>query len=182
MHHHNNCIILKLLFLSLYIAMLENTNHGVFNIYWDCEEKCQQLTGRISRYIHGEQAMYVVAVGSSIYSILTGNFDTSTWMSTYNLVLPFATQTVWAWYARLIIQLNMGFSYASSVVPTTAFFQCCCTYINAMCDHFRLLIHSTEENVEQMQSMKNPPKYNELRVEVEKTVCRLIEIHTKVFE
>lgn len=151
-------------------------------MYWQSEIKCQKLTRLIACYVHGEQTMYLISILTSVYSLAVGNYDTSTWLSTYSLVLPFSADSVIGWYMRYIIQCNMGFCYASSMVPVTCFFVSCCVYMIAICDHFSLMIGSTNEEVEQIHTSTNSLEYRRRCLELEKTIFRSIQLHTKLFE
>lgn len=126
--------------------------------------------------------MYLISFMTSVYSLAVGNYDTSTWLSTYSLVLPFSAESVVGWYARYIIQSNMGFTYASSMVPVTCFFVSCCVYIGAICEHFNQCIQATSDDADEIQMAKDSRKYKLLCHKLEEKICRSIKLHTKLFE
>lgn len=132
--------------------------------------------------MHGEQAMYIISFATSIYSLVVGNYDTSTWLSTYSLVLPFSADSVLGWYARYAIQSNMGFTYASSMVPVTCFFVSCCVYIGAIAEHYHRWIDSTNQDADQLQMATNSHKYRQLCFKLEQKISRSIKLHNKLFE
>lgn len=161
-------------------ALKKITERKSNQIYWKCERKCQKLTNQITSYIFCEYVVYIVTFSVSVYNILSGNFDTSTWLTTYNLVLPFNTRRIWKWYLQFFIHFNMGMSYSSCNIPTTSFFVSCCMYIGAISDHFVLSIRSFNKKIKKMQETNNSQSYRKLYT-IEK-LRKSIEIHNKLYE
>lgn len=154
----------------------------IYEMYWESEKRCQKLTRLIACYVHGEQTMYAISFATSVYSLLVGNYDTSTWLSTYSLVLPFSADSVVGWYARYFIQCNMGFTYAASMVPVTCFFVSCCVYIGAICEHYNRKITSTNETADEIQMTNNALKYESLSGKLAEEISRSVQLHNKLVE
>lgn len=163
------------------ISLLDNGNE-IHQLYWKCEQKCQKLTRIISRFVHNTQMVYSTELLISIYNILIGNFDTSTWILGNNLILPFDTKSLWGWYLQLFIEFEMGFAYCSSMIPATTLFVSCCTYIGAICDHCSLLIYSTNNSLSPVLDEKNSRKYNQKRLELIEKLFRTVKMHNKLHE
>lgn len=162
-----------------FIFSLDN-GHEVHEIYWNCELEGQKQVGRISRFIHFNQTIYVLVLSFSIYKMCHGNFDTSDWLSTHNLVLPFDDTTVWGWFLRCFIQINDTFSYVSGMVPAASHFVCCCIYIGAICDHFNHIIRAP--NMEEFKETKNQRENSEICLKLKENFVQAIQLHFKLFE
>lgn len=143
---------------------------------------CRKLAIKISYYTYCEQFVHISSLVGSIYNIWTGNFDTSTWSLTYNLVVPFETKTIWSWYFMWFLQCNMGFSYASCMVPVTVYFVCCCIYLCAIGDHFKLLIGAIKKDAEQFQGEKNLPKKKDIYKRIKENLCNAVDVHVTLIE
>lgn len=166
----------------IHFCLKKDNGEEINQIYWKCEQKCQKLTNQITSYIFCEYVVYIVTFSVSVYNILSGNFVTSTWLTTYNLVLPFNTRCIWKWYLQFFIHFNMGMSYSSCNIPTTSFFVSCCMYIGAISDHFVLSIRSFNKKIKKMQETNNSRSYRKLYIIVEEKLRKSIEIHNKLYE
>lgn len=132
----------------------------IYHNYWKIEQRCRKYTSMISRYVHCcEQFISVSALVKSIIWICMGDFDTSAWTLPYDLAVPFDQISLWSWYLLWFIECNMGMvSYASSMVPVTVHFVCCCLYIFGICEHFELLIQTTWDDADLYRAEKNSQK------------------------
>lgn len=149
----------------------DNDDNGIANMYWENEQKCQKFTKWFFYYVFAHQSIVMASLCYSFYCIFVGNRDTSTFVLAFNIVVPFDTRHLFGWYVQWLIQLSMSISYVLSVVSVTSYFVCCCLYVQAICDHFNLLINSIDQNGE---------PYDE---RIQKTeMIEAIEIHVKVFE
>lgn len=144
----------------------------IHEIYWRTEQKCQKYTKMIVYYVVHHQSMLIVSFMHSIYSVLIGNFDISTFFLPFHISIPFTVNTIWKWYLLWFIQFNMALSYALTMVSVTSYFVCCCLYIAAICDHFDLLNYSFAEEID---LVKNVHK-------IRTTLIRAIQLHVNLFE
>lgn len=117
------------------------------------------------------------AILLSIIDMCKGNFDTSTWFFYPKMVVPFSTETVFGWYVRLIFDNYGGWSYALTIVTIIAYLVGCCTYIGALCEHFRTIIRECDELVNNYGHDKG--KHNEIFTEKLKLA---VSLHVNIFE
>lgn len=143
----------------------------ILEMYWTNEQKCRKFTKILSYYVFAHQSIVMASLFYSFYCICVGNLNTTTWVLAFNIVVPFNTEYLLGWYLQWLIQLSMSISYVLSVVSVTSFFVCCCFYIQAICNHFKLLINSIEQNDGQCDERNQ-----------EKKITNAIEIHVKAFE
>lgn len=150
-------------------------------IYSTSEEKCQKTQRWIYIYLLSELTVYSICLINSIYCICIGNMDTSTWTTTYNLVIPFnENSAIWKWYLMWFTRFNMGMTYTACTTSITSYFVACCIYICAMCDHFGVMMRSTSEDVKQLHDEEGPKRVKLMRKFKEK-LSQSIEIHVKIF-
>lgn len=129
--------------------------------------------------------MGVVAFMSSIYSILVGNLDTSTWVLPFSLISPCNAETIWGWYFLFCMNCCILISYAVCISTTTSYFISGCLYIGAIYDHFNTLIDSLKDDfqpvdaTESVQPMKFTQKMHE---SVREKLHAAVEINVKLFE
>lgn len=149
----------------------DTDNDRIAEMYWENEQKCRKFTTIMSYYVFAHQSIVMASLCYSIYCICIGNWDTSTFVLAFNIVVPFNTRHLFGWYIQWLIQLCMSISYVLCVVSVTSYFVCCCFYVQAICDHFNLLIDSIDQNDEPCAERIQETKMTEA-----------IEIHVKVFE
>lgn len=125
--------------------------------------------------------MFVAAALYSVYCILTGNCDTSTWILPYKLSVWFDTASIQGWYWLWFVQANVGLTYSLVMITISSYFVCCCFYIGALCDHFDYLIHSLNDDVEQTQVKENV-SMDQRKIRIKDILSRSVCIHIKVFE
>lgn len=157
--------------------ILSDGKDEIFNIYWKTERKCRKLTKLMPCY--PLMLMFVAAVLYSIYCMITGNRDTTTWILPYKMSVPFNTRTIHGWYILWFVQSNTGLSYSLVMVTISSYFVCCCFYIEALCDHFDYLIHSLKDVTEENEAIKN---FQEKMQTIKNTISQAVCIHIKVFE
>lgn len=150
-------------------------------MYWECEQKSRKFQRTICRYIFCELFVYVVAIFGSFYNIYIGNFDTSTWSSPYNLIVPFDKSTVLGWYLYLFVNFNMGMTYTASTTSVISYFVVCCLYTSAVCDHFDIIMQYASDIVEQIQNATEDLK-PKLISELKLKMAHAIEIHGNLFK
>lgn len=154
----------------------------VLETYWNCEQKAQKIQKWIYLYLCSELTVYSTCLLISFYCIYSGNYDTSTWTTTYNLVIPFDTDNFWRWYIMWFVRFNMGMTYTAVTTSATSYFVGCCLYISAMCDHFGFIMRSTAEDVERLEHVEQSFKRDTLTRNLKKKLSQAIEIHVKIFE
>lgn len=126
--------------------------------------------------------MAVVSLFFSIYSVYVGNVDTSKYYLPFRFAVPWNTKPYFGWFMLWFYNLNAGIVYAAVIASVTAYFVCCCFYINGICDHFDLLIYSLEEDLERNQFENDPIKYQKLCRKVKETLCKAIDSQVKALE
>lgn len=76
----------------------------------------------------------------------------------------------------------MATLYAAIMVSTSSYFVCSCLYIDTICDHFEILIHSIENDVEESLKENKPPLSRKIGQRVKNIVIEAINIHVKALE
>lgn len=150
-------------------------------MYWLIELKCRKFIRTMLYYIAFHEWTFVAALIYAIYSICTGNTDTSTWNLPLNLIVPFNTQPIWGWYLKWFFELSSGFAYAlCNIIPTT-YFVCSCLYIVAICNHFEMVIESIGHEVGPIQNEESQENHQE-KAFVQENLLKSIHIHVNVLE
>lgn len=153
--------------------------------YWTVEQRCRRFTKTMGAFIILEHISFVIALLFSIYSVYTGNFDTSKYYLPLRIAAPFNTGTVARWYAFLFMQLCLLLSYALSVIPVISYFVCCCFYLDAMCDHFNHLISMIDGEFEAKPNDPNDRAtavYCKGSLYARKLLKNAIDHHNKIYE
>lgn len=145
-----NCILI--LFFWLYVLIFNlaaKQNIVAFNIYRDAEQKCQLYTKWISfaMVFYYTLANIVPITVHSIICVISGNFDTATWLFFANLHVPFDTSTVFGWYIRFLIHIIGGYPYCFTITCIFPYLASICFYIEACCKQFKQVIHKCDETV-----------------------------------
>lgn len=154
----------------------------VYEIYAECEKKAQRTQKLIYIYLLSELTVYSICLINSFYCIYTGNYDTSTWTTTYNLVLPFDTDAIWRWYFMWFGRFNMGMTYTACTTSITSYFVACCLYICAMCDHFGVMMRSSSDYVRNLKDEEEDSHiYKRMTQKFKKKLSESIDIHVKIF-
>lgn len=153
-----------------------------YNMYRGVEEKCGRYTKNMAYFIIVNQTMAVVSIFFSIYYVYVGNRDTSNYFLPFRFAVPWNTAGYFGWFMLWFYNLNAGIIYAGVIASVTAYFVCCCFYINGICDHFDLLINSLEEELESNQFETDPVKHQQLSQKVNETICKAIDSQVKALE
>lgn len=136
----------------------------------------------MSYYLVPQQGMFVVAIFRCCYDIINGSYDTSAWSLPMGVSVPFDTESVFGWFLLLFIQFNISIAYSLIVVFVTTYFMCCCSYLEAICEHFDMLIDMVEKDVERNQEEANPFKYRNRKQQIRTNLCNAIIAHGDVYE
>lgn len=148
----------------------------IANIYWNTEQRCIKIAKLMPCY--PAMLMFLGALIYSFYCLHVGNRDTSTWILPYKISLPFVDDIYWnsihGWYLLWFIQANLALSYSLIMVLISAYFVCCCFYIEALCKHFTHLIHSLNVDMGTLSE-------NDFRI-IKETLSEAVSIHNTVFE
>lgn len=163
----------------LKIVYISEQETEVSKIYWEIEQKCQRVTKKMEYFIFMNQIIFTAPLFVSIYFIFIGNFDTSTWALPLHMIVPFSRETIYGWYLLWFIQWCMGILYGLCTVIITAFFVCCCYYINGLCDHFNITVQSMS-NIKSIQ-MKSRMNRN-TEQEVTRKLCKALKVHVDLIE
>lgn len=178
------CIFSNFSFLNikLFFFIVPEHDEQIYYIYFNTEQKCRQFTKNFVKFIFINQQMYLAAMIFSIYSMIVGNFDTSTWILPFKCWVPFNTESVYGYYLHWFIQFSMGMAYSSSQVTITAYFVCCCYYIVAICDHYKFVMQTIKTETDKNLDEKNPLLYQKRNCEIKKKLLEAIDIHVKAYE
>lgn len=168
---HSSSSLRKFRFFILFVSVADE---GISAIYWKNEQKCRQFTSGMISIVFFQQTTFFGSFVYSIYCVWNGDYDTSKWILLFNLIVSFETSTLWGWYLIWFIQVNMAVIYVLGMITTTSYFVCSCFYIEAICDHFAQLLHSTSNVIKRNKSQRN--------LKTREKLFHAIKIHAKIFE
>lgn len=149
-------------------------NTDTWKIYREVEEKCRIYTIRMAIFFILDQLMTIAAFFFSIYCIFVGQTDTQAWLLPFKFAVPFNTKIIWKWYFLWLYNLLANLAYAGIITAVSAYFVCCCLYIDGICDHFGLLIGSLQSNI----GSKTGNKFREMK----KSFAKAVEIQVETLE
>lgn len=160
----------------------EHDSH--LNVYWNAERKCRKFTKFWSTfYIVYDLSAYAIGFFYSIYFILIGQYDTSTWPTSIELPLPFGTATIWGWYLHFITFTILDLMYMVFMISATTYFVCSCLYINAMCDHIDLIRQSIQFDLNDFgQSKLNPSQWKAFNEKSMGKIQKIIAVQVEINE
>lgn len=170
---------------------IENNDFGNFRsdnesetflMYWGVEQNCRKYTKYMAIFVLMDHALTAASLFASFYSIAIGNLDASTWIVTFNLVVPFDTTNLYGWYLLWILNFHCNFVYASCLASTSAYFVSFCLYIGGIVNHFNLLIDAVQTNSKLNQSEKNPHKFQKRYQQIKIYMYMAVDIQVKIFE
>lgn len=119
----------------------------------------------------------------SIYFILIGQLDTSTWPRWFELPIAFDTSSILGWYLYLIGVAILDVMYTVFMVTSTTYFVCCCFYIGAMGEHFDFIVHSIQADFYDFdQKTSNPYQCKVFNDEIMGKMRKIIGIHVEIDE
>lgn len=157
-------------------------NEITHTIYWMMEQKCRKYTKIIVCLLPPITLIHLVTLLNSIYSICIGNFDTTTWLLFFDMVVPFSIETICGYYAMWLFQTNVDLVYSLIMISITSHFISGCLYIHAICDQFKYLMHQIEENVKRNLSETNPSEFNYNYRRINGLWHKAIELHVKMIK
>lgn len=172
----------KIKTVHLKLQEIVDEESEAFNIYWNIEQKCRKYTKLMGSYTFSNQIMLMPPLYSFIRDIMAGKMETSNWTLPFTIGFPFSTESVWAWYLKWLAQLHMSVAYAACISAATSYFLCCCLYIGAICDHFKLNMHSIKKNAKQNSKEQNPLKCHQNSLIIQQKLIKAVEIHFKLYE
>lgn len=184
---------MKLLRTGVAFTLFDFKSHFLFtktkvapsemSIYRKTEKKCRNLTKFISiGYLLDAATLFTAAVIYSFYCMWSGNFDTTTWLLPYNLYLPFDTSTIYLWYVLWLMQCYIGLVYSLSVTCVTTYFESCCLYIVALCEHSNALIQSFSLSIEWYRKSQRIEMNKQSVKEQKLQLNKIIELHIMIYE
>lgn len=170
-------------FCACLFFSLTDENDRVQSIYWRAEQTYRKYVKNIAiSYLVCTHSSYVSALAYSVHAILTGNNDASKWPVVYDLSVPFDTKTIFGWYGLLLVSKAMDFAYLISCLLGTSQFIGCCIYIEAICEHFDLLMQTAHANNKQNMQEENPRTIEETANKIKALIRDAMEIHIKIYE
>lgn len=129
----------------------------------------------------------MASVVFSMFDMLNGNLDTSTWSLPFDTYAPFDMSIIWKWYSLWFIQFNIGFVYVSAIASITSYFACCCLYMGAICGHFEHLFESIADAVQRFPTQNNLMQRRKESFikgrnhEIREIFCKIVDIEATVF-
>lgn len=111
----------------------------------------------------------------SLYCMWRGNYDTSTWYTPYEMIVPFDTTTVFGWYFLVFgIQIHECYMYVFIAGASVSYFVSFCYYIEACCEQFNAIMFDMNDEL---------TKKNNADVIVAKEIFNeAIRLHFKVIQ
>lgn len=176
-------VVLTILSTAVFLLsrMIFSDKEGrIFNIYLKTEKRCRKITKLMACY--PAMLMFTGALLYSVYCLLTGNRDTSTWILPYKMAMPFNTESIVGWYLLWLVQANVGLAYTFIMVTITSYFVCNCFYVMALADHFIHLIHSSKGDIEFDRNEGNMVSRQKIHRKMKDVLSQAISIHIKAFE
>lgn len=145
--------------------------------------KCREFTEMMTYYIGFHVNAFLIAIIEAAFDICFGNVNTSNWDTPFNVVVPFSTNSIWGWFLRWFFELSASFAYVITAASITSYFVSFCLYIDAICNHFNLLINSTPRIKESIKGTKISQKQQvKMRRKIFKQIHRAIKLHNELFE
>lgn len=131
--------------------------------------------------VNSSNGIWASVIFYSIYCVLNGNYNTSSWLKPYNLVVPFETESISGWFMLYLIQCYLGTVYSLSKSSVISYFMSCCLYVAALCQHFALIV----DQIKEINTKRLKMKGFELRkanIEVKIKMKELVIHHLKTFK
>lgn len=144
--------------------------------------KCNELIGFFFKYACFHMSSFTAELILAIFDMCIGNTDTSAWYLSFNIVLPFDTQSIFGWFLDWAFQSSSAVVYGFSMILTTTHFVCFCYYIIATCNHFGQLIDSLQFDCEQIRKVKNTQNDPSMWYEAKRKLQKAIELHINIHE
>lgn len=175
-------MIIFLQFFNFFNRDLAEDNEEVHTIYWECEQMCRKETRRFGYFVVFHTSTFTIVLTYALICIVFGHYDTSSWYLSFFLVLPFKQTYVFGWLLTWLTQFDIAFCYALCMTSITSYMVSCCNYINAMCDHFNVLVNNVAEDVQRLKMEDNPKKIDEIRREINAQQCNIVIFFIKIYE
>lgn len=171
---------------SFLFASVENDSK-LQDVYWSAEKKSRNFTKAILNFvIVYDQSTYAMGFFYSIYFILIGQYDASTWPRWYALPVPFDTALIWGWYLYFLAAAIFDLIYILLMVSATAHFVGCCYYIEAMCKHIDRIVRSVQwdfiEYNNETDSCKRKAMKGNIPRKIQTAILKLIHTHIEINE
>lgn len=134
-------------------------------------------------YIGFHVNAFIIAFFHAAYEIYCGRVDTSKWDTPFNVVVPFSTDYIWGWFSRWFFELSASLAYVVTATFCTSYFVSFCLYIDAICDHFNLVINSIpryNEFIRKTNGSKN--QLAKMQRDIKITFLQAINVHMELYE
>lgn len=139
-----------------------------FRIYRKTERRCRLILvwAFIVSFANCAFLGIFPSVVHSIVSMVSGNFDTSTWFFVLKIAVPFNTSTIFGWYMKLLLELLFAIVAISIITPIVTYLANCCLYVflvsnyqfravncitfryvRALCDHFKVSFQKIDNRI-----------------------------------
>lgn len=164
------------------IADQASAEKSLAPIYLTVEQRCRRFTMQMSSFAVFELASIVMALFISFYHIHVGNLDTSTYYLPLHYATPFTIDSVFKWDLFWAIQLLGCVAYLAGTVVVITYFVCCCFYVEALCDHFDLLIETIDDELHPKRRDSNQVDIRSGSSNVRKIFSDAIDHHNKIYE
>lgn len=127
--------------------------------------------------------LFLAALLFAAFNMWMGNFDTSTWLLPYSLIVPFDTTTLHGWLLLWLCNCYIGFVYSLSTTCAITYFVSCCFYIIAMCKHFDYLMKMFDMDVELKQGNKEKTRISSGKsTNLKQNLSKIIDVQSEIYK
>lgn len=153
------------------------------NAYCLAEQRCYQYINKLYIFVVCESFSIVFTFFFSIYYVLIGNVDTSTYFLPLRLAPPFSTGTLLGWYSFWLYQFFDIIAFLGATIATALHFGGYCFYLHALCDHFdysiQLIDHEFDQSPDSRPREESAWKRS---LSVRKNLSIAIDQHNTIYE
>lgn len=89
--------------------------------------------------------------------------------------MPFDKSNVFVWYGQVLVGGLLGLVNTSLITVSITYFMSCSFYIDACCQHFRVVYHQIEEKIN-----SNPGKLYANIPEIKRRLGSAVFLHVKI--
>lgn len=152
-----------------------------YEIYQKAEWKCRMSTVMCSMIAGCVGGLIFTILPSFIHSVVCmwcGNFDTSTWFFFLQVKVPLVdSSNIFVWYSMVILEILLVCTSSFLYGTIITYYMSCCYYIEACCEHFRLICQKIDEKIDE-----DPDKMIENIKNIEEKLGDAVSFHVSINE